>query len=136
MTESTDEKLLESLLLTQKNEKREFFIQIEERSYPLNEALITKSPTPVHRPTQRGGVYFSDTYVYKIKGTIYDSTLIPLLSKTMLGPSTEFSEILVKTSTVINSNKVNISLYANLTNIMQSKSKIELNLVITRVEKQ
>jgi len=134
MTDSNDDKLLESLLSIQKNEKLEFSLQIEEKSYVLNEVLIVKSSTPVRKPTQRGGVYFSGTNVYRIKGIIYDSSIIPLLSKTMLGPNTEFREILVKTSAVINSNKTNISLYTNLTNSMQSKSKIELNLVITRVE--
>ncbi len=135
MPESDDEKLLESLLSTQKNEKLEFILQIEGKSHVLDEALIVKSPTPVQKPTQRGGVYFSDTYVYKIKGIIHDSSIIPLLSKTMLGPNTEFREILVKTNTVINSSKADILLYTNLTNSMQSKSKIEVNLVITRAEK-
>lgn len=135
MTESDDEKLLESLLSTQKDGKLEFTLHIGGKSHVLAGALIVKSPTPLQKPTQRGGVYFSDTYVYRIKGIIHDSSIIPLLSKTMLGPNTEFREILVKTNAVINSNKTDISLYTNLTNSMQSKSKIEVNLVITRVEK-
>lgn len=132
---SVDEKLLELLLSLQKDEKLEFSLQIDKKDYVLDEATIVKSPTPVHRPTKRGGVYFSNTYEYKIKGKIHDSTIIPLLSKTMLGPNTEFSEILIKTDILENSKKTNISLYTNLTNSMQSKSKIELNLVIVRVEK-
>ena len=135
MTESSDEKLLDSLLQFQEKQRLEFSAQIENKSFALNEASIEKSSTPVTSPTLRGGVYFSDTYVYKIKGIVSDSAIIPLLSKTMLGPNTEFSDILVKTSAIIDSNKANISLHTNLTNSMQSSSKIELNLIIISAEK-
>ena len=135
MTESSDEKLLDSLLQFQEKQRLEFSAQIENKSFALNEASIEKSSTPVTSPTLRGGVYFSDTYVYKIKGIVSDSTIIPLLSKTMLGPNTEFSDILVKTSAIIDSNKADISLHTNLTNSMQSSSKIELNLIIISAEK-
>ena len=135
MTESSDEKLLDSLLQLQEKQRLEFSAQIENKSFALNEASIEKSSTPVTSPTLRGGVYFSDTYVYKIKGIVSDSAIIPLLSKTMLGPNTEFSDILVKTSAIIDSNKADISLHTNLTNSMQSSSKIELNLIIISAEK-
>lgn len=135
MTESSDEKLLDSLLQIQEKQRLEFSAQIENKSFALNEASIEKSSTPVTSPTLRGGVYFSDTYVYKIKGIVSDSAIIPLLSKTMLGPNTEFSDILVKTSAIIDSNKADISLHTNLTNSMQSSSKIELNLIIISAEK-
>ena len=135
MTESSDEKLLDSLLQFQEKQRLEFSAQIENKSFALNEASIEKSSTPVTSPTLRGGVYFSDTYVYKIKGIVSDSAIIPLLSKTMLGPNTEFSDILVKTSAIIDSNKADISLHTNLTNSMHSSSKIELNLIIISAEK-
>jgi len=135
VTESSDEKLLDSLLQLQEKQRLEFSAHIENKSFALNEASIEKSSTPVTSPTLRGGVYFSDTYVYKIKGIVSDSAIIPLLSKTMLGPNTEFSDILVKTSAIIDSNKVDISLHTNLTNSMQSSSKIELNLIIISAEK-
>jgi len=135
VTESSDEKLLDSLLQFQEKQGLEFSAQIENKSFALNEASIEKSSTPVTSPTLRGGVYFSDTYVYKIKGIVSDSAIIPLLSKTMLGPNTEFSDILVKTSAIIDSNKAYISLHTNLTNSMQSSSKIELNLIIISAEK-
>lgn len=135
MTGSSDEKLLDSLLQFQEKQRLEFSAQIENKSFALNEASIEKSSTPVTSPTLRGGVYFSDTYVYKIKGIVSDSAIIPLLSKTMLGPNTEFSDILVKTSAIIDSNKADISLHTNLTNSMQSSSKIELNLIIISAEK-
>jgi len=135
VTESSDEKLLDSLLELQEKQRLEFSAHIENKSFALNEASIEKSSTPVTSPTLRGGVYFSDTYVYKIKGIVSDSAIIPLLSKTMLGPNTEFSDILVKTSAIIDSNKADISLHTNLTNSMQSSSKIELNLIIISAEK-
>ncbi len=135
MTESSDEKLLDSLLQFQEKQRLEFSIHIENQSFVLNDALIEKSSTPVTSPTLRGGVYFSDTYVYKIKGIVSDSTIIPLLSKTMLGPNTEFGDILVKTRAIIDSNKADISLHTNLTNSIQSSSKIELNLMIRSAEK-
>ena len=135
MTESSDEKLLDSLIQFQEKQRLEFSAQIENKSFALNEASIEKSSTPLTSPTLRGGVYFSDTYVYKIKGIVSDSAIIPLLSKTMLGPNTEFSDILVKTSAIIDSNKADISLHTNLTNSMHSSSKIELNLIIISAEK-
>jgi len=135
VTEHSDEKLLDSLLQLQEKQPMEFSVHIENKSFSLNEASIEKSSTPVTSPTLRGGVYFSDTYVYKIKGIVNDSTIIPLLSKAMLGPNAEFSDILVKTSTIIDSNKTDISFHTNLTNSMQSSSKIELNLIIIKVEK-
>ncbi len=135
MTESSDEKLLDSLIQFQEKQRLEFSAHIENKSFPLNEASIEKSSTPLTSPTLRGGVYFSDTYVYKIKGIVSDSAIITLLSKTMLGPNTEFSDILVKTSAIIDSNKADISLHTNLTNSMQSSSKIELNLIIISAEK-
>ena len=135
MIKSSDEKLLDSLLQFQEKQRLEFLAHIENKSFALNEASIEKSSTPVTSPTLRCGVYFSDTYVYKIKGIVSDSAIIPLLSKTMLGPNTEFSDILVKTSAIIDSNKADISLHTNLTNSMQSSSKIELNLIIISAEK-
>lgn len=134
MASPSDEKILDSLLKLQEKQRLEFSVYVENKSFFLHGASIEKSSTPVTSPTLRGGVYFSDTYVYKIKGIVNDSTIIPLLSKTMLGPNAKFSDILVKTSAKIDSNKTNISLHTNLTNSMQSSSKIELNLIITKVE--
>ena len=135
MTVSSDETILDLLIQFQKKQRLDFSVKIEGKQFSLNEASIEKSSTPVTSPTLRGGVYFSDTHVYKIKGIVSDSTIIPLLSKTMLGPNAEFSDIVVKTSAMINSKKVNISLHTHLTNSMQSSSKIELTLVITKAEK-
>ena len=135
MANSSDETLLDSLIHIQEKQLLKFSIHIGNNSFILNDASIEKSSTPVTSPTLRGGVYFSDTYVYKIKGIVDDSSIIPMLSKTMLGPNTEFSDILVKTNAVIDSDNVDITLHTNLTNSMQSSSKIGLNLIITKAEK-
>lgn len=135
MPKSTDENLLDSLIKIQKNQTLKFFAHIGNQSFTLNQVNIEKSTTPVSSPTLRGGVYFSDTYAYKVKGFVTDSNIIPLLSKTMLGPNTEFSDILVKTSAIVDSEKADITLHTNLTNSMQSSSKIELNLLIIGAEK-
>ena len=108
----------------------DFILQYENNSFPLENVSISKEPTPVSKPTQRGGVYFSDTTVYKIKGSTTDVSIIPLLSKTMLGPNTDFEELEIKTT----KNNQKISLFTNLTNSMQSSSKVELNMTIVRIE--
>ncbi len=85
------------------------------------------------KPTTRGGVYFSDTSVYKIQGAIYDTSIIPLLSKTMLGPNTEFGEIEVTANVIIKKIKRNVSFFTYLTNTVQSSSKVVLNMNIVRM---
>ena len=135
MASSSDEKLLDSLIQIQEIRPLKFSVHIGNNSFALNDTTIEKSSTPVTSPTLRGGVYFSDTYVYKIKGIVNDSSIVPLLSKTMLGPNTEFSDILVKTRTIIDSDNADITLHTNLTNSMQSSSKVGLNLIIIKAEK-
>ena len=39
------------------------------KSFPLSNVKITNSSTPLSKPNVRGGVYFSDTFVFKIVGT-------------------------------------------------------------------
>ncbi len=112
----------------------DYTLHIDGMAYPLTGVSIVNSPTPVNAPTTRGGVYFSDTFAYKIKGVINDLSVIPLLSKTMLGPNTEFREIKITTQIVRDGKKSSLSLYANLTNSVQSSSAIELNMILVRLE--
>jgi len=79
-------------------------------------------------------VYFSDTFAYKIKGIVHDLSVVPLLSKTMLGPNTEFGEIKITTQILNNDKKMTVSIFANLTNSIQSPSKIELNMILVKLE--
>ncbi len=115
-------------------ESLEFVLHIEGRDYSLSDVSIVNSPIPVNSPTTRGGVYFSDTFAFKIKGTIYDLSVIPLLSKTMLGPNTEFGEIKITTQIVDHDKKIPLSIFTNLINSVQSPSNIELNMILLRLE--
>ena len=121
-------------MITSKKQPLEYTLHIDKKSYPLTDVSIVNSPTPVNAPTTRGGVYFSDTFAYKIKGAINDLSIIPLLSKTMLGPNTEFREIKITTDIIRDGKKLPLSLFTNLTNSVQSPSKIELNMILVKLE--
>jgi hypothetical protein len=88
----------------------------------------------VNSPTTRGGVYFSDKFAFKLKGTIHDLSVVPLLTKTMLGPNAEFGEIKITTHMENNYQKRDLTIYANLTNSVQRPSKIELNMIIIKLQ--
>jgi hypothetical protein len=111
-----------------------YVLHLGGRTYPLSNVSIVNSPTPVNSPTTRGGVYFSDTFAYKIKGIIHDLSVVPLLSKTMLGPNTEFGEIKITTQIHNNDKKTTLFIFTNLTNSVQSSSKIELNMILVKLE--
>jgi len=124
--------LLEQLMKT--DSTRPYFLHLDEKTFELHDVVITNSPTPVNSPTTRGGVYFSDKFANKIKGTITDLSIVPLLTKTMLGPNTEFGEIKITTNLESGNEKKEISIFANLTNSIQGPSKIELNMIIVNLE--
>ncbi len=126
--------LLENLMKTNQSHSCRFTIHFNKKEYVLNNVSISNSPTPVKSPTTRGGVYFSDKFAYKLKGTIHDLSVIPLLTKTMLGPNTEFGEIKITTHLEIDNQKRDLSIYANLTNSVQGPSKIELNMIIIKLQ--
>jgi len=125
---SVDLTLLDALMNSVSNS---YSLHLSDKEYSLEDVTIVNSPTPVNSPTTRGGVYFSDKFAYKIKGTIKDSSVIPQLTKTMLGPNTEFGEI--KITTQIETNSKNVIIYANLTNSVQNKSGIQLNMIIVKL---
>jgi len=130
----SEEKLLQELIKLHENSRLDFFLHANKETLSLHGVQISKSPTPVTRPTLRGGVYFSDTHEYKITGIIDDQTIIPFLSKAMLGPNTEFSDIIITTESNTKGNSEQIVLHTNLTNSMQSSSLIKLNLIIIGIE--
>jgi len=127
-----DDKLLSSI--TQNNAGRNYMLHLDNKSYQLRDVSIAKSQTPLTRPNMRGGVYFSDTFHYRIKATVDDTTIIPFLSKVMLGPNTEFKNLKITSSLKKGDNVKKIFLYTNLTNTMQSSSKVELNMVIVDIK--
>lgn len=109
-----------------------YILHLNGKEYSLEDVSILNSPTPVSSPTTRGGVYFSDKFAYKIKGTIHDLSIVPFLTKTMLGPNTEFGKIKITTQINSESNK-NVLIQANLTNSVQSKSSITLNMIVLKL---
>lgn len=131
---SVDLDLLELLMEINEKQSLEYVLHLNDHKYRLSDVSIVNSPTPVNSPTTRGGVYFSDTFAYKIKGIINDLSIVPLLSKTMLGPNTEFREIKITTQIPNNNKKMNLSIFTNLTNSVQSSSQIELNMILVKLE--
>ena len=126
-----DEKLLSSIM--QHNEL-DYTLYLDTKSYKLRDVSITKSQTPLTRPNMRGGVYFSDTFHYRIKATVDDTTIVQFLSKAMLGPNTEFKNLKITSNLKKDGETKNISIFTNLTNTMQSSSKVELNMVIVEIK--
>src|SRR5574342_529765 len=86
--------------LEKNSTKHKYRLYYLDKAYSLEDATITRSSMPVNKPTIRGGVYSVGDKEYKIKGTIRDLSLIPFISKMMLGPNSEFQEIPIKTNLV------------------------------------
>ena len=128
---SVDVDLLETL---EKNNNQEFQLVLNDNNYLLSNVVIENSPIPVNEPTTRGGVYFSDKFAYKMKGTIKALSVVPLLTKKMLGPNTEFGELKIKTTTNIDGNTKNLEISTNLTNSVQTPDSIELSMIIVKLE--
>jgi hypothetical protein len=127
-----DENVLSQL--QQDSTKREYRLYYQDKIYSLEDVTIAKSPMPVNKPTSRGGVYSINDKEYKIKGTIRDLSLIPFISKMMLGPNEEFQEIPIKTHIEIDGKNKTCTLFTYLTNAMNNSSKTVLNLLIIRTK--
>ena len=124
-----DEEILSKLIATHDVKYDLFF---DDLKYPLENVNIVKSSIPVRKPTTRGGVYFSDTTAYKIKATTNDMSIIPLISKVMLGPNTDFKPLVIKTNLNIDEKTCGITLVTHLTNTMNSSTKLELHFIIDK----
>ena len=129
-----DEKILLKIIEIQKSTKLDFILEIDSDTFPLKNVEIIKSSTPVRRPTTRGGVYFSDTFAFKIKAQVTDLSLVPLLSKSMLGPNPDFQDLQIITNTKIDNSFKKITFLVHLTNSMQSSSYIELNMTLIKIK--
>ncbi len=108
-------------------------IHVEEKSYPVSKMSIVKSTIPVRKPTTRGGVYFTDTTAYKIKAITSDITISSEISKLMLGPNTDFKPFLVKTE-LVGGTRQPVILTVHLTNAVNTKDHVELNLIVDKVD--
>lgn len=121
-------------LISKDSKSLDFSLKIDEKKFNLRNVSIKKSTTPVHSPTLRGGVYFSDKIVYKMKATVDDTRIVSKLSKFMLGPNTDYHPLEIYTSISDNNQKKTITIKAYLTNSMQSSSHVELNLIVVNSE--
>jgi len=131
---SLDENIILKIIEIQKSTKLDFILRLASNAFLLENVVISKSLTPVNRPTNRGGVYFSDTSVFKMKTTVSDLSLAPLLSQSMLGPNPDFQDLEITTKAKIDKSLKNVKLIVHLTNSMQSSSLIELNMNIIRIK--
>ncbi|MCV0431457.1 hypothetical protein [Nitrosopumilus sp.] len=130
---SFNKELLEKLMNYYEKHSPKFTLYVNDNLYDVSEASITNSPIPVNEPTTRGGVYFSDKFAYKMKCVVKDLSIVPLLTKKMLGPNTEFGEIKISTSIEVDGNSLPLELSTNLTNSVQTPSAIELSLIIVKI---
>ncbi len=126
-----DEAILSKLM---QNTEIKYILFLDDKEYQLEKVSITKSIIPVRKPTTRGGVYFSDTKAYKIKAATNDLSIIPLLSKVMLGPNTDFKPLKIKTHLNVNGKSNEITLIAHLTNTMNSDTTLELHMIIDDIQ--
>ena len=125
---SVNEDLLKLLM---DNNSLDYTLHLNEKSFPISNVTIENSPVPVNEPTTRGGVYFSDKFAYKMKGVINDLSVIPMLTKNMLGPNTEFGDLRITTKI---EHDTNLEIFTNLTNSVQTPDSIELSMIIVRLE--
>ena len=131
---SVDSVLLENLMKYNAEYSPQFTLHIADRLYDVLSVSIENSSIPVNEPTTRGGVYFSEKFAYKMKGNIEDLTIIPLLTKKMLGPNTEFGELKITTEIKLNEKIILVNIFTNLTNSVQTPNSIELSMIIVKLE--
>jgi len=123
-------------ILMEFNEKNspEYLLYLNDDTFPITCVSITNSSTLVNEPTTRGGVYFSDKFAYKLKGVIKDLSVVPLLTKKMLGPNTEFGDLKISTQIGSDEKLMNLEILTNLTNSVQTPNSIELSMIIVKLE--
>ena len=126
--------LLEILSRYGEKNSPEYLLYLNDDTVQITNVTITNSTVPINEPTIRGGVYFSDKSAYKMRGVIKDLLAAPLLTDKMLGPNTEFAEIKISTQIKVDGATMNLEIFTNLTNTVQTLDSIELNMVIVRIE--
>ncbi len=131
-----DTKILQEIIQIHESQKLNFVLNIGKKSFPLEKVIITKSSTPLTKPNIRGGVYFSDTTIFKIKGITNDLSLLPILSDSMLGPNSKFQDLKINTKIPNQNGLKDVTILANLTNTIQSSSKLELVMNIVGINKK
>ena len=112
-----------------------YVVHIDDKSYQVQKISILKSKIPVREPTTRGGVYFTDVEAYKVKATT-DLSIKSEIPKLMLGPNTDFKPILLKTSLKIDGAEHLVIMTTHLTNAVNTKDTVELNLIVDKLDLQ
>ena len=123
------------ILKMQTEETLDFKLIIDKNEFDIIDLTIKNETTPVSKPTKRGGVYFSDTTVYKINAVINDLSVSKYLTRAMLGPNTEFQDIIIQPINKKNKHNTDFKIITNLTSSKQSSNKIELNLMVQNIVK-
>ena len=123
------------ILKMQTEETLDFKLIIDKNEFDIIDLTIKNETTPVSKPTKRGGVYFSDTTVYKINAVINDLSVSKYLTRAMLGPNTEFQDIIIQPINKKNKHNTDFKIITNLTSSKQSANKIELNLMVQNIVK-
>ena len=131
---SVDSELLQKLMDYNEKNSPEFTIFVNDLNFTLLGVSIENSSIPVNEPTTRGGVYFSEKFAYKMKGSVEDLSVVSLLTKKMLGPNTEFGELKIITEIKLDEKIMPINIFTNLTNSVQTPNSIELSMIIVKLE--
>ena len=131
---SVDLDLLKILMEFNEKNSPQYKLYLNDDIFPITRVSITNSPIPVNKPTTRGGVYFSEKFAYKMKGMIDGLSVVPLLTKKMLGPNTEFVELKISTKIESDGKSMNLEIFTNLTNSIQTPDSIELSMIIVKLE--
>ena len=131
---SINSDLFENLMNHTVDNPPKFTLHLNDKDYVLVDVSIENSSVPVNEPTTRGGVYFSEKYAYKMKGAIHDLSVVPLLTKKMLGPNTEFGELKISSSIELDGKLTPLEILTNLTNSVQTPDSIELSMIIIKLE--
>jgi len=131
---SVDQDLLKILMEFNEKNSPQYKLYLNDDIFPITRVSITNSPIPVNKPTTRGGVYFSEKFAYKMKGVIDGLSVVPLLTKKMLGPNTEFVELKISTKIESDGKSMNLEIFTNLTNSIQTPDSIELSMIIVKLE--
>ena len=104
-----------------------FNLLLDDKIFKIDEIKVFENENPVTEPTTRGGVYFSDVKEMKVQVVISDTSVTKYLSNAMLGPNKTFLDILIEAKI---KDDLKISLITNLTNTIQSSSKVILYFLI------
>jgi len=131
---SVDQDLLKILMEFNEKNSPQYKLYLNDDIFPITRVSITNSPIPVNKPTTRGGVYFSEKFAYKMNGVIDGLSVVPLLTKKMLGPNTEFVELKITTKIESDGKSMDLEIFTNLTNSIQTPDSIELSMIIVKLE--